>query len=265
MSKISVTTIAGLTSGGDANKVKIEDGDTFEVVNGSQTINRTGNGDLIAFQKGGVDSGSISIETNGTAFDGEASHAGLKMFATQIAPRQNGADIDNTIDLGSATVRFKDIFISGGLKVGGTGSANSLDDYEEGTWVPVVKASAGGATYTYSSDYEFRLPGATSSVNAIPYTKIGNRVFIMFSIWWNTAANTRFNIDLPFAYDGSPYGLTGNATPYSIAANQGLGILGTTDNAQNFDTYTINSSGGHGNVNYPTNGEVYYFICYQTA
>ena len=28
MSKISVTTIAGLTSGGDANKVKIESGDT---------------------------------------------------------------------------------------------------------------------------------------------------------------------------------------------------------------------------------------------
>ena len=103
---------------------------------GSQTINRTGNGDLIAFQKGGVDSGSISIETNGTAFDGEASHAGLKMFATQIAPRQNGADIDNTIDLGSATVRFKDIFISGGLKVGGTGAANTLDDYEEGTFTP---------------------------------------------------------------------------------------------------------------------------------
>mgnify|MGYP003347262902 CR=1 FL=1 len=52
MSKISVTTIAGLTSGGDANKVKIEDGDTFEVVNGSQTINRTGNGGILL---GGLD------------------------------------------------------------------------------------------------------------------------------------------------------------------------------------------------------------------
>ena len=163
MSKISVTTIAGLTSGGDANKVKIEDGDTFEVVNGSQTINRTGNGDLIAFQKGGVDSGSISIETNGTAFDGEASHAGLKMFATQIAPRQNGADIDNTIDLGSATVRFKDIFISGGLKVGGTGSANALDDYEEGTWTPT---------------YDTGFPGGSPEevVQGAKYVKIGRLV-----------------------------------------------------------------------------------------
>ena len=117
----------------DAIQTRSGSGEISLGTTGSQTINRTGNGDLIAFQKGGVDSGSISIETNGTAFDGEASHAGLKMFATQIAPRQNGADIDNTIDLGSATVRFKDIFISGGLKVGGTGAANTLDDYEEGT------------------------------------------------------------------------------------------------------------------------------------
>ena len=183
-----------------------------------------------------------------------------------IIPRGTaGATRDNAIDLGAAAHRFKDLYLSGGAYIGGTGAANKLEDYEEGTWVPVVKAAAGGATYTSSSDYEFRLPGLTSSTNALPYTKIGNKVFITFAIWFNTAANTRFNIDLPFAYDGSPYGFCGNATPYSIAANQGLGILGTTDNAQNFDTYTITSSGGHGSVNYPTNGEVYYFINYQTA
>ena len=32
MSKITVTTIAGLTSGGDANTVKIESGDALHVV-----------------------------------------------------------------------------------------------------------------------------------------------------------------------------------------------------------------------------------------
>ena len=39
MSKISVTTIAGLTSGGDANKVKIESGDDLQVVSGDLTVN----------------------------------------------------------------------------------------------------------------------------------------------------------------------------------------------------------------------------------
>ena len=39
MSKITVTTIAGLTSGGDANTVKIESGDAFQVVSGVTTLN----------------------------------------------------------------------------------------------------------------------------------------------------------------------------------------------------------------------------------
>ena len=38
MSKITVTTIAGLTSGGDANTVKIESGDAFNVVSGDLTV-----------------------------------------------------------------------------------------------------------------------------------------------------------------------------------------------------------------------------------
>ena len=38
MSKITVTTIAGVTSGSDANKVKIESGDELNVVNGDLTV-----------------------------------------------------------------------------------------------------------------------------------------------------------------------------------------------------------------------------------
>ena len=44
MSKISVTTIAGLTSGGDANKVKIESGDDFIVDTDTLYVNSSTNG-----------------------------------------------------------------------------------------------------------------------------------------------------------------------------------------------------------------------------
>ena len=169
---------------------------------------------------------------------------------------QNAANAGVHLNVGNGSVCFTQT---------GYVAANALDDYEEGTWVPVVKASASGSTYTYSTHYEFRLPGSHVSVNALPYTKIGNRVFIMFSIWWNTAATTRFNIDLPFAYDGSAYGLTGHATPYSISTDAGLGILGTTTGASTFDTFAVTSAGGHTAVPYTANSEVYYFICYQTA
>ena len=192
MSKITVTTIAGLTSGGDANKVKIESGDTLEVVNGSQTINRTGDGDLIAFQKGGADSGSISIESSGTAFDGEASHAGLKMFLGGIGLRQNGADVDNTIDLGWTGGRVKDIYLGGGLYVGGTGAANKFEDYEEGTWTPDIRNADNANTF---------------STEIGRYVKIGAVVYIYFySDGGNTGGGGGLQVrGLPFTYTSNDY------------------------------------------------------------
>lgn len=38
-----------------------------------------------------------------------------------------------------------------GIELGGTGSANTLDDYEEGSWTPVFKGSTGDPTPTYGS------------------------------------------------------------------------------------------------------------------
>ena len=57
------------------------------------------------------------------------------------------------------------LLLSGGLYVGGTGVANKLDDYEEGTWTPTVSTASGFST------------GVTST-NYATYTKIGNTVFI---------------------------------------------------------------------------------------
>jgi hypothetical protein len=58
------------------------------------------------------------------------------------------ADRDAAVDLGYSTVRFKNLYLSGGVYLGGTGAANHLDDYEEGTWVPAM-TSSGTPTYIY--------------------------------------------------------------------------------------------------------------------
>ena len=143
MSKITVTTIAGLTSGGDANKVKIESGDTLEVVNGSQTINRTGDGTTLTLQAGGTTFGTIGQDGSDLVIDGPSGHTGLRMTTSGLLPRQNGAIIDNTIDLGSGAYRYNDLYLGGGLYVGGTGASNHLDDYEEGTFTPTLTPSGG--------------------------------------------------------------------------------------------------------------------------
>ena len=72
-------------------------------------------------------------------------------------------------------------------------NANTLDDYEEGTWLPEFLASGGTATYT----------ARTGS-----YTKIGRQVTVMFHIAVNPTTLTGVNgiIGLPFTAASSNYG-----------------------------------------------------------
>jgi hypothetical protein len=72
---------------------------------------------------------------------------------------------DGDIDLGRSVGRFKDLYLSGGVYLGGTGSANKLDDYEEGTWTPVLTGSGSNPTVTYSNQHGL-------------YTKVGNIVTV---------------------------------------------------------------------------------------
>ena len=49
---------------------------------------------------------------------------------------------DNVSDLGATGARWVDAYLGGGLFIGGTGSANKLEDYEEGTWTPAYGSSS---------------------------------------------------------------------------------------------------------------------------
>ncbi len=79
----------------------------------SLNLNRlSSNGEIMGFFKDTTQVGSLGIESSGFVLDGEGSHAGLKMFASAIGSRQNGSDVDATIDLGFSGGRFKDLYLS---------------------------------------------------------------------------------------------------------------------------------------------------------
>ena len=99
------------------------------------------------------------------------------------------------------------------IYLGGSGSANALDDYEEGTWTPSV---GGTATYTHSEGF---------------YTKIGNLVHIHFDIQINAigTGNGSSITNAPFTSANLPNVATGY--PISIAyhgtlANTATWIVG---------------------------------------
>ena len=76
---------------------------------------------------------------------------------------------DGVVELGRTGHRFKDLMLSGGVYLGGTGAANKLDDYEEGTWTPAMGGTTTSPTVSYSS-------------RSGKYTKIGRIVHLNFYI-----------------------------------------------------------------------------------
>ena len=125
-------------------------------------VNRkTNDGTIVDFRKDGATVGSIGVSNSNNLYiyGAAANHSGLNFGTSQILPARDSATQDATVDLGSSTTRFKDLYLSGGVYLGGTGAANKLDDYEEGTWTPV-------------------LSGITPTTATGTYTKIGNLCYV---------------------------------------------------------------------------------------
>jgi len=178
----------------------------------------TSDGDIVEFQKGGLSLGSIG-NTNGSApgdlyiCSNTASHCGISFSGNRYVPTDNtGSYLDNAVDIGESSTRFKDLYLSGGVYLGGTVSANHLDDYEEGTWTPEVLNGWGILSPTYSTNTGY-------------YTKIGNLVYILFKVVLSGGST-----------NGNPLVITG--LPFnSNATTGGSGIYDTLHGA-----FTISSS-----------------------
>jgi hypothetical protein len=97
-------------------------------------------GTIVEFAKDSSTVGSIGTAGGGAFYISDGIYGGLgfsTLGAGDINPvNTTGGVRDAATDLGQPTARFKDLYLSGGVYLGGTGSANKLDDYEEGTWTP---------------------------------------------------------------------------------------------------------------------------------
>jgi hypothetical protein len=173
-------------------------------------VNRTTSDGAIAhFRKNGTTVGSIGSGNSGLGMYISAPNSGgAGLFfndnASVIYPTKNVSGTntltDDYVTLGASTLRFKDAYLSGGVYLGGTGAANKLNDYEEGTWTPRVEGYSGGdvgTTQTYSAQDGY-------------YTKIGNMVYANFQVRLSSKGNIGGNYailrGLPFNHAGSRAG-----------------------------------------------------------
>lgn len=105
-------------------------------------------------------------------------------------------ETDDASDIGSASKRINQIFTAGGIYLGGTGVANFLKNYEEGTWTP---SFVGGVTGSgHARQYGW-------------YTRIGDTIHFEMDIQGSGLSGNGNLLQiggLPFtsANDGGRYG-----------------------------------------------------------
>jgi len=147
-------------------------------------LNLTGaDGDHILFYKDGTTVGSIGYNIGALTVDGGSSRSGFYFGDGAVLPRYNGSLVNGVnADLGATAQRFQDLYLSGdiahkdaagnarllydksenllgnagtnlygaGIYLGGTGSANYLDDYEEGTFNVTLTDGTNSATKQFA-------------------------------------------------------------------------------------------------------------------
>jgi hypothetical protein len=106
----------------------------------------TNDGSILTFEKDGTTVGQVGTIA-GFLTLGSNNNVALTFTSSAIRPSNiDGSGRDNAIDLGQSGNRFQDLYLSGSVYLGGTTSANALDDYEEGTWSPVYISETGSFT-----------------------------------------------------------------------------------------------------------------------
>jgi len=180
----------------------------------------TADADQVLFAKNGAI--HTKLKTISGAFVIDSASGNVHLTANSNSLNYNGTTLkpfdsdDNLIDLGTSGARYKDLYLSGGLFIGGTGSDNKLDDYEVGTWTPSVNAgSISGTSITYQ--------GA--------YTKVGRMVFISLVI---SSSSADLNVSSYVQFSGVPFTITYRGTGTVITEDidqfdrQGFAELGST-------------------------------------
>jgi hypothetical protein len=193
----SAATFSGTVNSGESNVVGIggtpADVNATEVGPGYINLMRDDAADVHQIQLGG--NGVLVGSIGNVAANLEVNSQGGTLKISTIGTERYGFDVDQfypavdgATNLGIASKRFDDLFLSGGVYLGGVGAANLLEDYETGTWTPVLSKSTTAPTVTYTTQ--------TGT-----YTKVGRMIYVSGLLSWTAISGGTgdFHItNLPF-------------------------------------------------------------------
>ena len=147
---------------------------------------RTGSGNITL-------SNNVASLTSAGAISGTNLSASGTLAVTGNTTMGGTAAITGNTTVGGTLVNTGLITASAGVAIGGTGSANTLDDYEEGTFTPAFNTTGGGESFTYSAQNGY-------------YLKIGAYVWVSMNLSWSNRSGGSGQLrlgNLPFAPAGA--------------------------------------------------------------
>ena len=116
--------------------------------NAAATFNRkTDDGAIALFRKDGSTVGSIGVDNNDNFYIGASTsgHSGFYFGNGSAAPMAAGTRVDNTIDLGTSTYRFKDLYLSGNAHADNFVGTNDTDTFVSMAGSNIMRFYTGGA------------------------------------------------------------------------------------------------------------------------
>jgi hypothetical protein len=135
-----------------------------------------------------------------------------------------------TIGVGGATPAASGAGITFPSTASASSDANTLDDYEEGTWTPTVRGGSTAGTYTPSSVRSY-------------YTKIGNQVTCWAGFGFSAASGGTGIIVIdgfPFSYKGSSaINASLNTINLNTAASSSNGVCMSNTTSASATTFYI--------------------------
>ena len=194
----------------------------------------------------------------------DSSAKGVTDHYFMTSPSKDSATNNTVMKLTSARnveITDGDIYMASGhgINFGATSNApglaglgtETLNDYEDGTWTPVLIAGTTNPT------------GGGAQSPSGRYTKIGNRVFVTFYVgrsWTNTPAGGIYISGLPYTIHASTNGFyTGAVASYNVGFGDGI-FVSPQANTTTALFYGTSSGAGWGVLNWTTHtsGSVIY-------
>jgi len=162
-------------------------------------------------------------------------------------------DVNGTFQVSSNAYFSGTIYALGNdIRIGGTGTANALDDYEEGTFAAAINQGLGSLNATFD--------------NSATYTKIGNLVHVQALIQFQGTGNgTAVFLNLPFTHV-TDTSLGGGVISFTnVAGLSGESTLTLVGQSGQSYCGVRNKSSNPSISGYQNNQAIYYHFTYQAA